>query len=73
MYYRQENAPAKQAVPEGVFWLGTRFKKDVMIPYLRTFTVVYDDTFWREGVEWAAAQTAYREEGELPSAAPEHG
>jgi CRISPR/Cas system-associated exonuclease Cas4 (RecB family) len=47
--YRQENAPAEQADPEGIFWTGTRFEEDVVVPYLRD-TVVDDDTYVRNSM-----------------------
>jgi CRISPR/Cas system-associated exonuclease Cas4 (RecB family) len=32
--YRQENAPAEQPNPLGVFWFGTRFEEDLLFPFL---------------------------------------
>jgi len=39
--YRQENAPAEQETPEGIFWAGRRFEEDVIVPYLQN--VVHGD------------------------------
>lgn len=41
--YRQENAPAEQEEPTGIFWTGTRFEEDVIAPYLRN--AVGDDAY----------------------------
>jgi len=40
---------------------------------LRVFGVVFDDTFWREIVGWAADHTAHRDKSELPPDSPEYG
>ena len=32
--YRQENAPAEQETPEGIFWTGSRLEEDVVEPFL---------------------------------------
>lgn len=42
--YRQTNAPAEQARPEGIFWFGSRFEEDVALPFLREY-VVGPDTY----------------------------
>lgn len=34
MVYRQENAPAEQPDPRGIFWFGTRFEEDLIFPFL---------------------------------------
>lgn len=34
LLYRQENAPAEQPDPHGIFWFGMRFEKDVLFPFL---------------------------------------
>ena len=34
MVYRQENAPAEQPDPRGIFWFGTRFEEDLLFPFL---------------------------------------
>lgn len=34
MLYRQENAPAEQPDPRGIFWFGTRFEEDLLFPFL---------------------------------------
>lgn len=50
MFYRQENAPAERERPEGIFWSGTRFEEDVMVPYLRD--VVYDSDAYVRNSMW---------------------
>jgi len=40
VYYRQANAPAEQDEPRGIFWTGTHFEEDVILPYLQD--VVHD-------------------------------
>ena len=32
--YRQENAPAEQPDPRGIFWFGTKFEEDLLFPFL---------------------------------------
>ena len=34
LVYRQENAPAEQSDPRGIFWFGTRFEEDLLFPFL---------------------------------------
>ena len=50
VFYRQENAPAEQEAPEGIFWTGTRFEEDVMMPYLRD--MVYDTDAYVRNSMW---------------------
>lgn len=35
LFYRKENAPAEEALPEGILWQGTRFEEDIVLPYLQ--------------------------------------
>lgn len=37
--YRQTNAPAEEAAPDGIFWAGRRFEHDLVVPYLREAVV----------------------------------
>lgn len=46
--YRQENAPAEQEKPEGIFWTGRRFEEDIIAPYLRD--IVGNDTYVRNSM-----------------------
>ncbi|MFC6953501.1 hypothetical protein [Halorubellus litoreus] len=50
VFYRQENAPAEREKPEGIFWAGTHFEEDVMVPYLRD--VVYDTDAYVRNSMW---------------------
>jgi len=34
IYYRQLNAPEEQADPQGIFWSGTKFEEELVVPYL---------------------------------------
>jgi CRISPR-associated exonuclease Cas4 len=34
IYYRQLNAPEEQTDPSGIFWTGTRFEEELVMPYL---------------------------------------
>lgn len=34
LLYRQKNAPAERADPQGIFWFGTRFEEDLLFPFL---------------------------------------
>jgi CRISPR-associated exonuclease Cas4 len=34
IYYRQLNAPEEQADPKGIFWTGTKFEEELVVPYL---------------------------------------
>lgn len=34
-YYRDQNAPAEQPLPEGRFWVGTKLEEDLVLPFLR--------------------------------------
>ena len=34
IYYRQLNAPEEQAAPQGIFWTGTKFEEELVVPYL---------------------------------------
>jgi CRISPR/Cas system-associated exonuclease Cas4 (RecB family) len=56
VYYRQENAPAEREPPEGIFWSGTRFEEDVMVPYLRD--VVYDTDAYVRNSMWVDFEVA---------------
>jgi CRISPR/Cas system-associated exonuclease Cas4 (RecB family) len=34
-YYQQHNAPEETEDPDGIFWIGSRFEEDIILPYLR--------------------------------------
>jgi CRISPR-associated exonuclease Cas4 len=34
IYYRQLNAPEEQPDPQGIFWTGTKFEEELVVPYL---------------------------------------
>lgn len=34
-YYQQRNAPEETADPNGIFWVGSRFEEDIIVPFLR--------------------------------------
>jgi len=34
IYYRQLNAPEERADPRGIFWTGTKFEEELVVPYL---------------------------------------
>jgi len=50
IYYRQENAPAEREEPEGIFWAGTRFEEDVIVPFLAD--VVHDEDAYVRNSMW---------------------
>jgi len=54
--YRQENAPAEREKPEGIFWWGTRFEEDVVVPYLRD--VVYNADAYVRNSLWVDFEVA---------------
>jgi CRISPR-associated exonuclease Cas4 len=53
--YRQENAPAEQPDPEGIFWTGRRFEEDVIVPYLQD--VVRDSDSYVRNSMWVDLET----------------
>lgn len=48
IYYRQENAPAEQEEPEGIFWTGHQFEEDVISPFLRN--IVAEDAYVQNSI-----------------------
>ncbi|WP_433628363.1 PD-(D/E)XK nuclease family protein [Halomicrococcus sp. NG-SE-24] len=51
IYYRQLNAPEETEDPEGIFWTGTKFEEEVMMPYLSSIVdgVAYiQNSIWVE-------------------------
>lgn len=42
--YRQLNAPEEKGDPDGIFWFGTRFEEDLVLPFLQE-AVAGDDAF----------------------------
>jgi len=34
LVYRQENAPAEEPDPDGIFWFGTKFEEELLFPFL---------------------------------------
>lgn len=67
-YLRGLSEKYDREVDEAVILYGGRKHLNV-----RAFSVAFDDAFWREVVEWAAQQTAYRDDEVLPPADPEYG
>ena len=47
--YRQVNAPEEREPPEGIFWSGRLFEKDVVVPYLRD-VIADEDTYVRNSM-----------------------
>jgi CRISPR/Cas system-associated exonuclease Cas4 (RecB family) len=47
--YRQANAPEERAPPEGIFWSGSLFEEEVVVPYLRD-VVAGEDTYVRNSM-----------------------
>ena len=45
VYYKDQNAPKEGTSPKGLFWTGTRFEEDVIMPYLQSLTT--DETYCR--------------------------
>lgn len=41
--YDEENAPEEGTSPEGLFWIGSKFEEEVIVPYFQTLTT--DDTY----------------------------
>lgn len=50
IYYQQANAPAEQEEPAGIFWTGTRFEEDVIMPYL--IDLVHDEDVYVRNSMW---------------------
>ena len=48
IYYRQLNAPEEQADPQGIFWTGTKFEEELVVPYLQT--IVGPDEYVRNSM-----------------------
>ena len=42
--YRQHNAPEEQSDPQGIFWFGTKFEEELVLPFLKD-AVTGDDAF----------------------------
>ena len=36
--YRQHNAPEEDTDPQGIFWIGTKFEEEIIVPYLAEIT-----------------------------------
>lgn len=49
IYYRNHNAPAEQADPYGIFWIGSRFEEDIIFPYLER-AVTGPDTYVQNSI-----------------------
>ncbi|QLK25546.1 PD-(D/E)XK nuclease family protein [Natrinema zhouii] len=49
LVYRQENAPAEQPDPRGIFWFGTRFEEDLLFPFLNR-AVTGTDTYVQNSI-----------------------
>lgn len=56
IHYRQANAPAEQETPVGIFWAGTRFEEDVVVPYLRD--LVHDEDAYVRNSMWVDFEEA---------------
>ena len=48
IYYRQLNAPEEQADPQGIFWAGTKFEEELVVPYLEA--IVGPDEYVRNSM-----------------------
>lgn len=42
VYYSQENAPEESDDPSGIFWAGSRFEEDVIVPFLEQEVITAD-------------------------------
>ncbi len=62
LVYRQENAPAEQPDPRGIFWFGTRFEEDLLFPFLNR-AVTESDMYVQNSI-WIDF-TVQSDEGEL--------
>lgn len=49
MVYRQENAPAEQPDPRGIFWFGTHFEEDLLFPFLNK-AVIGSNTYVQNSI-----------------------
>ena len=48
IYYRQLNSPEEQPDPQGIFWTGTKFEEELVVPYLQT--IVGPDEYVRNSM-----------------------
>lgn len=48
IYYRQLNAPEEREDPDGIFWTGTKFEEEVVLPYLED--VAGDEAYVRNSI-----------------------
>ena len=48
IYYRQLNAPEEQPSPQGIFWTGTKFEEELVMPYLEA--IVGSDGYVRNSM-----------------------
>jgi CRISPR/Cas system-associated exonuclease Cas4 (RecB family) len=49
IYYRQLNAPEETEDPEGIFWTGSKFEEEVVMPYLES---IVDDRAYVRNSMW---------------------
>jgi len=49
MVYRQENAPAEKPDPRGIFWFGTKFEENLLLPFLNQ-AVTGADTYVQNSI-----------------------
>lgn len=59
IWYRQQNAPEEQSDPRGIFWFGSAFEEELVLPFLQE-AVARDDAFatnslWVDFTESTAA------------------
>jgi len=62
IFYRQCNAPAEQSDPDGIFWFGTKFEEEIVLPFLER-GVTGTDTYARNSI-WIDS-TVETDAGEL--------
>ncbi|WP_158413720.1 CRISPR-associated protein Cas4 [Haladaptatus cibarius] len=48
VYYQLNNAPAETTPPEGLYWFGSRFETDIIVPFLRK--LVSPDLYVRNSI-----------------------
>ena len=58
VYYKDQNAPKEGTAPKGLFWVGSRFEEDVIMPYLQSLTT--DETYVQNSV-WVDTEVDHDE------------
>lgn len=46
--YRQHNAPEEEPDPQGIFWIGTQFEEEIIVPYLAS--IIGADQYVRNSI-----------------------